>query len=524
VVRRARPEEQIMTLDEVQRQLDNDVLVIADAERAVAVAGVMGGSGIDVTDVTVNVLIESAYFDPVSISKTAKSLVMQTAASYRFERGTDIEGLITALGRTTQLVQELAGGEICAGIVDTYPVPHQKIQVNLRPGRVNSILGTNMTAEEMEKFLTSIEFQVTRSGNGMNVIVPTFRPDVAREIDLVEEIARLYGYDNIPITMPASETQLESETGRIMNFREKVRSALVACGLTEVVNYSFHSPDAFDLIQLEEDSKYRRALQIKNPISENQSIMRTTLIPGLLANIQHNLNRRISDIQIFEVGRVFHPKSEDELPDEPELVSGAITGLVGSQLWNQPTRPVDFFDIKGIMEVFLHKIGIRDYQLSPTSHPSLQSARAAEAAVNNTVIGVLGEVHRNVLDNHDIEQDIYVFELDFNKLLACATPEVGFQPLSVFPSVHRDMAVVVAFDMPSSQIENTIKSVGEGLVRSVNLFDVYRGKQIPENMRSLAYSIEYYSPARTLTDDEVDEVHEKIISALTEKFGAQLRK
>jgi phenylalanyl-tRNA synthetase beta chain len=524
VVRRAHPGEQIMTLDEVQRQLDSDMLVIADAENSVAVAGVMGGSGTDVTDATTNVLIESAYFNPVSISKTAKSLVMQTAASYRFERGTDIEGLIIALNRTAQLVQELAGGEICAGIVDAYPVPRQKVQVKLRPGRVNSILGTDLTAEEMENFLASIEFQVTRSGNEMDVIVPTFRPDVAREIDLIEEIARLYGYDNIPITMPASEAQSESETDRIMNFREKVRSALVACGLTEIVSYSFHSPDAFDLIQLEKDSKYRRALRVRNPISENQSIMRTTLIPGLLANIQHNLSRRISDIQIFELGRVFHPRNRDELPDEPELVSGAITGLVGSQLWNQPTRPVDFFDIKGIIETFLHEIGIRSYQLRLTCHPSLQPDRGAEVAVGDTVMGMLGEVHRKVLDNYDIDQDIYIFELDFSKLLTSTIPEVKFQPLPVFPSVHRDMAVVVTSDISSLQIENTIRSVGEDLVRSVNLFDVYMGKQVAANMRSLAYSIEYYSPARTLTDDEADEVHEKIISALAERFGAELRK
>ena len=524
VVRRARPGEQLMTLDEEQRQLDDDMLVIADAEKAVAVAGVMGGAGSDVTDATTDVLIESAYFDPVSISKTSKLLGMHTEASHRFERGTDIEGLITALNRTAQLMQELAGGEICAGIVDTYPAPRQKVEAKLRPERVNSILGTYLTAEEMGKFLTSIEFQVTRNGNEMSVIVPTFRPDVEREIDLIEEIARLYGYDNIPITMPASEMQSESETGRIVSFRDKVRDALVACGLTEVVNYSFHGPGAFDLIQLEEDSKYRRVLRIRNPISENQSIMRTTLIPGLLANILYNLNRRVSDMQIFETGRVFHPKNDGELPEEPELVSGAITGMVHSQLWNQPTRPVDFYDVKGVMETFLHEIGIRDYQLRRASHPSLQPDRGAEVAVGDTAIGVLGEVHRNVLDSYDIDQDIYIFELDFNKLLTCADPEIKFQSLPVFPAVHRDMAVVVAFDIPASQIEDTVGSVGGDLVRSVNLFDLYSGKQIPENTRSLAYSIEYYSPARTLTDDEVDGVHEKIISALGEKFGAELRK
>ena len=205
-------------------------------------------------------------------------------------------------------------------------------------------------------------------------------------------------------------------------------------------------------------------------------------------------------------------------------MSGAITGLAGSQLWNQPTRPVDFFDIKGIVEAFLQEIGIRDYQLRPASHPSLQPDRSAEITVEDAVMGVIGEVHRNVLSNYDFDQDIYVFELDFSKLLTYATPEIKFQSLPMFPSIHRDMAVVVAFDVPSSQIKDTIKSVGGDLVRSVNLFDVYTGKQISGNMRSLAYSIEYYSPVRTLTDEEVDQVQERIISALAEKFGAELRK
>ena len=524
VVRRPRREEQITTLDEVQRKLSPDMLVIADADKAVAVAGVMGGSGSDVTEATTNVLIESAYFDPVSISKTAKALNMHTEASHRFERGADIEGLITALNRTAQLIQQLGGGEICEGIIDTYPTPHKTTQVRLRPERVNSILGTDISVDEMDKFLTSIEFQVTRDGDVMNVVVPTFRPDVEREIDLIEEIARLYGYDNIPVTMPSSVAQSTSEADRVMDLREKGKSALVACGLTELVNYSFHGPDAFDLIQLPGNSKYRHALKIRNPISENQSVMRTTLIPGLLANIQHDLNRQITDVGVFEMGRVFHPKDNDKLPDEPSFVSGAITGLSGSRLWNQPTRPVDFFDVKGMVEVLLDQMGVRDYQLRPTSQTLFQPNRGAEVVSGDKVLGVLGEVHRKVLDNHDIEQDVYIFELDFDAVLACATPGIDFQSLSVFPSVYRDMAVVVAYDMPYSRIEESITSVGGDLVKSVNLFDVYKGKQIPANMRSLAYSIEYHSPVRTLTDDEVDQVHEKIISALGEKFGAELRK
>ena len=523
-VRRPRPNEKITTLDEIQRELHPDMLLIADAENPVAVAGVMGGHGSDVSDNTTDVLIESAYFNPVSVNRTSKELGLHTEASHRFERGTDIEGLITALNRTAQLIQELAGGEICSGIVDAYPAPYEDVRVKLRPKRVNNILGTDLTAEQMDDFLTSIEFQVDRNGDNISVVVPAFRPDVEREIDLIEEIARLYGYDNIPVTVPVGGIQPESAADRRSNFRAKMGTALTACGLTEVVNYSFHSPDAFDALQLEEDSKYRRVLRIRNPISENQSVMRTTLIPGLLANIQHNLNRRISDLQIFEIGRVFHPKNENEQPNEPTLVSGVITGLSGSQLWNQPTRPADFFDIKGIVEAFLDEIGIRGYQFRPTSHPSIQSGRGADVILGDMALGALGELSRKVLDSHDIEQDVYIFELDSDKLLENSTSAVDFQPLSVFPSVLRDLAVIVAHDIPASQMEESIISAGGELVESVALFDVYSGEQIPANMRSLAYSIEYHSPARTLTDDEVDEAHGKIVSALAEKFGAELRK
>jgi phenylalanyl-tRNA synthetase beta chain len=524
VVRRAKPGEQIVTLDEVSRELKPDMLVIADAHKPVAVAGVMGGSGSDVTYETEDILIESAYFNPVSISKTSKLLGMHTEASHRFERGTDIEGLITALNRTTQLIQELAGGEICAGIVDTYPAPQQKAQARLRPHRANAILGINLKAEEMEEYLKSIEFQVSMDGDEMNVIVPTFRPDVYREIDLIEEIGRLYGYDNIPITMPVSGVQSASEADIMMNLRNRSKNALIACGLTEVVNYSFHGPNAFDMIQLEENNKYRRSLVIKNPISENQSVMRTTLIPVLLENVQHNIYRHVTDIQIFEMGRVFHPIKENQQPEEPEFVSGLMTGLVGSKLWNQPTRLVDFYDIKGVVEAFLDEMDIRNYQLRPANHPTIQPDRGAEIICQDDVIGMFGELYNKVLDNYDIHQSVYIFEINFSKLVKYMSGEIKFQPLPVYPSIYRDLAVVLDISVPASQIEEIIKSIGADLVKSLNLFDVYKGKQIQENKRSLAYSIEYYSTDRTLTDVEVDELHIKIISTLSDKFGAELRK
>ncbi len=525
IVRRARPEERIITLDEIERLLNPDMLVIADAEKPVAVAGVMGGSGSDVTDETTNILIESAYFNPVSISKTSKALGMHTEASHRFERGTDIEGLITALNRTTQLIQQLAGGSICSGIVDAYPVPYEKIEVKLRPKRANSILGTNLESNDMAKLLASIEFQVKDDNGDLFVTVPSFRPDVAREIDLIEEIARLHGYNNIPITMPASEipyeSDLESLNEKKMLYREKVRNALNTCGLTEVLNYSFHDPDAFDRLELEADSIYRNALVLRNPISENQSVIRTTLIPGLLTNISYNLNRRINEIRIFEIGRVFHPKEGKKQPDEPEFVSGAITGQLNSKSWNQQTRSVDFYDIKGSVEAVLEAFGIKKYAFNIASKPPFLNGRCAEVIIENKILGIFGEIRRSVLDKHDIDQDVYAFELEFDKLLKYAS-SATFQQLPIYPSVYRDMSLVLDFNVAHSEIEDTIRSIGGELILSVNLFDVYRGKQIPENKKSLAYAIEIFILLiGTLTDEEVDGIHERIIVGFKiKKFGA----
>lgn len=527
IVRRARPKEYITTLDEIERTLTPDMLVIADAEKPVAVAGVMGGLGSDVTDETTNIFIESAYFNPVSISKTSKSLGMHTEASHRFERGTDIEGLITALNRTAQLIQKLAGGDICRGIVDTYPVPYEKIEVKLRPKRANSILGTDLEPKDMARLLESIEFKVRNDNDDLLVTVPSFRPDVSREIDLIEEIARLYGYDNIPVTMPASEipyeSDLESLNEKKILYKEKVRNALNACGLTEVLNYSFHDPSAFDRLELEADSMFRNALILRNPISENQSVIRTTLIPGLLSNISYNLNRRTNDIRIFEIGRVFHPREGKKQPDEPEYISGAITGQFNSKIWNQQTRSVDFYDIKGAIESILEVFGIKNYTFSTTSKPPFLNGRCAEVIIENKTLGIFGEIRRSVLDKHDIDQDVYAFELEFDKLLKYAS-FATFQQLPIYPSVYRDVSLVLDFNVLHSDIEEAIRSIGGKLILSVNLFDVYKGKQIPENKKSLAYAIEYYSPDRTLTDEEVDEIHERIINGLNQKFGAELRK
>ncbi len=527
IVRRANDGEKMSTLDEQERSLNSDMLVIADAKEAVAVAGVMGGASSEVTEETTNILIESAYFNPVSISKTSKALGMHTEASHRFERGTDIEGLIIALNRTAQLIQQLGGGEICSGIVDTYPEPSEKIVAKLRPERTNSDLGTDLNIDEMQKILTSLEFPTEKDHDSLNVTIPTFRPDVEREIDVVEEIARHYGYNNIPVTMPASEippiSDAENLTRNKYSFRSRLRNILTACGLMEVLNYSFHGSDVFDMMNLAEDSKYRNALRLRNPLSEKQSTIRTTLMPLLLENVIYNINRRIDEIRIFEIGRVFHPKTDGKQPNEPEFISGLITGSIGSQEWNQPTRQVDFFDMKGIVESMFEKVGVTDYQLKPTAESPFQQGRSAEIMVNGKTLGIFGEIRREVLNNYEIEQPVYMFEMNFDDLMACSTLSV-FEPLPTLPSVYRDMAIVINYDIPSSQVEEVIKSTGGTLIKNLGLFDVYKGKQIPDNKKSLAYSIEYFSPEKTLTDEVADEIQEKIVSALAEKFDAELRK
>jgi len=518
VVRRACPGEEIVTIDEETRQLTDEMLVIADAEKPVAVAGVMGGFDSEVTEATTDVLLESAYFNPVNIRKTSKSLGMHTDASHRFERGMDIEGLITAIDRAAQLIQELAGGEICKHTVDAYPVKFDRQKIRLRPERVNFVLGTDIPADKMKEILVGLDFEVS---DDWEVTVPTFRPDVTREIDLVEEIARIYGYDNIPFALPTGDIPL-AETNAKVVLREKVRTVMLDCGLTEAINYSFYSPKAFDLMYLPEDSAYRNVMRLKNPLSEEQSIMRTTLIPSLLENVRWNINHQVDDVKLFELSSTYHPEEEGELPHERELIAGAISGSTGAGTWVDSKREADFFDIKGIVEVLLEELGLFEYEVKPTEHPTLHPARNAELCVKGESVGILGEVHPDVLDNYDIQQRVYIFELDFDILTKLADTKKYFKPISQYPSVSRDIAIIVSTDVTSGEATDIIQTAGGELITYIKLFDVYTGKPIPEGKKSLAYSIDFQAD-RTLTDEEVDEIRLKIISKLEKEIGAELR-
>ena len=519
VVRRAKPGEALKTIDAEERELTPDMLVIADAENPVALAGVMGGFDSEITDQTVDVLLESAYFHPPSIRKTSKVLGMHTEASHRFERGADPEGVIPALNRAAQLIVEVAGGEVCSGIIDVYPGDREAINIELRPERVNFVLGTEIAHDDIRDILTRLGFAVS---DAFEVTVPTFRPDVAQEIDLVEEIARVYGFDNIPTTLPRGDIPIPKVAPN-EDLRERVKTYLLQCGMMEAMNYAFYHPDVFDRIRLSSTDPLRQAVQIANPLSADQSIMRTTLLPSLLANAQRNRNHQINDVQFFECSKVFIPNGTDEYPNEPERVAGMITGNLGAGVYGDPLRPADFFDIKGIVEGMLDRCGLSDYTVTHTDHPAFHPGRRAEICIEDKTLCVFGEVHPEVLENYDLPNKAYLFELDFERLVDVVEPLKQFEPIPIYPGVNRDLAIVLDAEIPANRPIEIIESTGGELVSSLHLFDVYTGEQVPEGKKSLAFAIEYRSTTETLTDEIVDRVHGGILERLEQELGATLR-
>ena len=519
VVRRARDNEQITTLDEVARELTSDMLVIADAEKPVALAGIMGGYDSEITETTCDVLLESAYFNPLSIRATAKALGISTEASYRFERGADPGAVLAALDRAAQLIAELTGGTICDGIVDVYPGQQPLTEIQLRPERVNFVLGTTIETAEMVQILDRLGFDVDITGKVYQVVVPTFRSDVTREIDLIEEIARVYGYDNIPTTLPKGDIPVPAPTPKT-EARRRIKHFLLAAGMMEAVNYSFCDPNCFDKIRLNADDPLRNTLQLRNPLSPEMSVLRTTLTPGLLENAQHNRNHQIDTIALFEIGGVFVHDGEEK---EPERVTGVLAGQIGEGVYSDPYRHPDFFDIKGLVEGMLEVCGVVDWTLQKTDAPTFHPGRNAEVLLGDRRIGVFGEVHPEVLENYDLPYKAYLFEFDLEGLADAATFAKRFEPISIYPKVARDLAIVVDKETLSDMPTGLIYTTGGDSVDSVRLFDVYEGEQVPEGKKSLAYTITYHSATETLTDKAVNTLHDEVVKCLNRELGAELR-
>ncbi|MGE5630887.1 MAG: phenylalanine--tRNA ligase subunit beta [Caulobacteraceae bacterium] len=511
IVRNAMPGETIKTLDEVDRKLDESMLVIADGKKPSGIAGVMGGYGSEIESDTSIIVFECANFNPVNIRLTSKKLGLRSEASSRYEKGIDAELISMALDRACSLVEQIGAGEVVGGSIDLYPEPKKARKLNLRMKRVRDFLGADVSEEAAIRYLETLEFKVEKKGD-LEVTIPTFRDDVEGEADLIEEIARLYGYDNIPSTlMDTTFTQ----GGK--NYRQKIRGItknnMAAQGLYEVLTYSFVSPGVYNKINLKAENPLRNAIKLVNPLGEDQSIMRTTMIPNMLDVISRNYNKKIAEGKFFELSRVYFSDKLplEDLAEEREMLT---IGMYGD---------IDFFDLKGVIENLMEELNIDKYRILSSNNDSMHPGRTAELLINNKRAGYLGEVHPDVLDKYDIPVRAYIAELNFEDIIEQSNLDVKYKQLPKYPSVERDIAVVVTEEITAGQVEEIIRNKGGKLIEEVKLFDIYRGSQIPDGYKSMAYSIVYRSDEKTLSEEDITRVHNKIVNSLVNQVGAALR-
>lgn len=513
VVRQARDGEKLTTLDGVVRDLDIKDIVIADADNAIGLAGVMGGLNSEITNDTKTVLFEGACFSARNVRLTSKRLGLRTEASTRFEKGIDPNLSKTAVNRVCQLVELIGAGTVVNGDIDIYNnVVTPKI-VTLRPGRSDILLGVEIPVEEMLKSLNGLGIKSTFDGKLIQAEVPTYRLDINIEADLIEEVGRLYGFHNIE-TKPLRGALTRGDKPTKIVIEDKIKSILQGLGLNEVMTYSFISPKAYDKINLHEDDPSRKYIKLINPLGEDFSSMRTTLLPNMLELLSRNYNKGIESMFAYEVGNTFIPKSLPitELPEEKKFLS---LGFYGD---------TDFYEMKDVVENALGRLGIKGIEYErEENNSSFHPGRTARLYVNEELLGVIGEIHPIVLENYSIKTRVYAGELDFEKIIKLTNLDIKYTPLPKYPAMTRDIAIVVNEDIMVGNIEKIILKHGSGLIESLNLFDIYRGNQIQEGLKSVAYSIIYRSFERTLTDDEVNEIQNRIIKDLEDNIDAKLR-
>lgn len=517
VVRKAKAGETMRTLDDVERTLTKEDLLICDAQRPVAVAGVMGGADSEVDPSTTQILLESAWFTPVRVLRTARRLGLRTEASVRFERGADPAAPRRAADRAAALMAQICGGTVAPGAIDAGEAPKPRKPVPVRVARVNALLGITTTAEQMTGTLRALGFDVsTASRTALRVVPPTWRPDVTIEEDLVEEVARTIGYDAVPVTLPAGGRR--GGLTRQQTLRRVARRAMLGAGLSEAQTLSLLSPAFADRIGLPPDHAWRSVLRITNPLSEDESIMRPSLVPGLMLAARHNIARRIPSVALFEIGVAFTP-SGDVLPEESLQLAWILSGE-SPDGWHAPSRPLDFYDAKGVAETLAEVLGIRDATFAPAEpvapfHP----ARLAAISTGGRQMGVVGELNPRVLDELDLPPRTAAGVVDLGLLLASAQTAVDL-PLPRFPSVSRDVALIVPDEVTAGEVAGIVAAAAGPLLAAVAPFDVYRGTQVGEGRRSIAFALQFRDPERTLTDDEVDAAMAAAITAASSRGWA----
>jgi len=525
IVRRAQDGERIITLDNIERQLTSRNLVIADANRPIALAGVMGGANTEVSDQTKTILLESAFFDPVQIRRTANEFGLHSEASHRFERGVDPEGLILALNRATQLILSVAGGFAAKGVIDRYPRVFTPRVVRLRLPMIRKVLGIEVPRDRVIRILEDLECLVSQSDEDtLKVQVPLFRWDIEREIDLIEEIARIYGYDNIPTSLPGGAPSPERKIP-FKDIEARIRNILIGLGFCEAINFSFICGQILNLLSSPATGSSclgEGRVRLQNPLVENHDVMRTSLIPGLLENLAYNQNRQIDNIRLFEIGRCFFSSSNGSLPEEKVMLALVMEGTREPRSWKGKPAPLTFFDLKGVVEALMVGLKIDNYAITPAESRWLGSSQSANLMVGDKVVGSLGKVGQSIMEYFDLDKEIFALELLIDSLVSSEARR-GIRPIPRFPSVSRDLALVISEEVPYREIEESIREMRIEILEDIQLFDLYRGAQIPAGKKSLGLSLTYRSSTRTLTDQEVNKVHERVINQLSQKFSASLR-
>lgn len=525
VVRRAREGEAFTTLDGQTHRLSGETLMICDGKGSVAVAGIMGGLNSEIFAGSKNVLIESAYFDPITIRRGSKYLNLSTEASYRFERGIDIEGVTHALRRALMLMSQLAGGKTLRGIIDVYPEPFLAPVINLRAGRTNRFLGTSLSNEIIAGHLKALEMDVRDIDREvLRVIPPTFRVDITREVDLMEEVARMEGYDEIPVTYPAIRPT-EGEEGPEITLRDRVKDILVGFGFTEIISYSFIAPHSADLLEADADSELRSFVKLINALSSEQSVMRTSLLPGLLAAMKTNINYGEEDLKLFEWGRVFFRREGHELPLEKPCLAGVMTGRYCEKTWYREERIAGFYDIKGTVESLLKELGLEGVRFQRGAVlPGYDPGVCAEINCQGVTLGFVGAFSAQVLQRADLRiEHAYPFELDVWQVLEKMPKTRRFRPFAKYPAVFRDISFVLNKETENATVQEIIEQEGGSLVESVTVFDLYQGKKMSPTEKAMSFRVCYRSKERTLDGREINRLHEQIIKRIIQETGGRLR-
>ncbi len=525
VVRTAKAGEKFTTLDGKERELSAEMLMICDGQKPVGIGGVMGGLNSEIKDNTSRVLLESAYFDPISIRKTAKRLGLNSDAAHRFERGVDPHGTLYAIDRAAALMIQLGKGELVGGTIDIRNNLPEPTVVRLGVPAANRTLGTHLNAAQMADLLAAIEFKIGITANDeLQVTVPSFRVDVSRPEDLMEEVARRWGYDKIPTTftiIPAvSQT---AKTPWIQ--RQLIRERLAGMGFNEAINYSFIHKDSCDRIGLGKDDDRRRLVEILNPLSEDQAVLRTSLIPGLLETMQRNLARQARTLKLFEIGKIFISRGADNLPQENDMLAGLWTGDRTASGWFGKPAACDYYDLKGIVEslfmgLHLPAAGFSKLEVSKCTY--MRAGVSARITLAGRPVGIIGEIDPKVLEAYNLKQPAFVFEIDFHVLTELIPDTIVAQQLPKYPSTSRDATLILDHDIEAQSLIDRVKTMDQPLVEDVHIFDVYRGAPVPENRKSISLRIIYRSAQETLEDETVNQIHKTITDRLVAQFRADL--